>query len=1043
MSASQPAAADSPRDWRSMIGVLIVQSHNVLNDKIAQFVLIGLAGVVAVNIPKESWTFNFLDNYDICMSIAMALPFVLLAPLAGFASDRLSKRSVIMGCLVLQVLVIALIVGGLWMQTFWLTTLGFFLLAVQSAMLSPAKMGICKELVGSQKLAVAAGWMSMLTILCIILGTVVAGAAFAALKKRLGDEWDAGLYLVGGLLLLSFIPFLVMAFVRKTPAQSTEPFRPSLLVRHFVHLAELMRQRELRLAGFGTMFFWFAGGAIALILIDAGKEIMAVGEEEDAIKFAGYFNGALGVGIAAGSLMVSAICRKGNELGLIPVGAVGMAITMSVMFFLTPNTWAYYLTLTLIGTTAAAYYVPLNALIQDSADPDKRGRVLSAVNLLNSLAGLVAIGFVFLMRGTDLSTRFQFLILAVLAVAAAAWVLQLMPRHFLRFITLGLAGLIYKVKAIHPDRVPKDSGVLMISNHVSYIDAFIISLASPRPVRFVIMSDMMSVKPVAWFLRMFHVIPISSTRAKDAIKITAEAVYNGDVVCIFPEGRLTRTGMLNDLRRGFELIARKSESPVMPVYMDALWGSIFSFERLKYFYKAPLRFPYPVTVNFGELIPHDQVNAGLARAAIQDLSAEAFDAREDLDRPLAGELVKALKRKPGAPAWIELGRRRRVMKRSVVLANTVSLARVWRENWNEDRQRIGILLPPGSMPALFNIAAVLAGRTPVNLPLELATLDEVERQQLLNENRIDCVMTSVHLFQGGELPANHFDMTAEVLQIGAFARIRERIAARFEWSRITTRRLGAPSNADAFAYLTRSDEDEDYQLVTLSQRNLLASVYQIDSTLLFQPRDEIFLESSFDRLHAALLGLWHPVLKRGAAIYRGLSARQTPVSITLEEEEPQLVLLSPAMTEEILAGGQAPPESVRGLLDFSAGGLSDELMDRLEENGADYCRWADSDELGAMFTMSTTDPNSMIPEHTEQTSKKRGSIGRLMPGVSGKIVDAQGEIASLHEEGRLFVKSAAFSADAPWSEIDGERWIDTGLPGHFDEDGFFIVGKPK
>lgn len=1022
-----------------MIGVLIVQSHNVLNDKIAQFVLIGLAGVVAANIPKSSLTFDFLDNYDICMSIAMSLPFVLLAPLAGWASDRFSKRSVIMSCLILQVIVLALIMGGLWAQTFWLTTAGFFLLAVQSAILSPAKQGICKELVGSEKIAVAAGWMSMLTIVCIILGTVLAGAAFAALKKELGNEWDAGLYLVGGLLLMSFIPFVVLVSVRKTPSQSSESFRPSVLVRHFVHLAELLRQRQLRLAGFGTMFFWFAGGAIALILIDAGKEITAVGSEEDAIKFAGYFNGALGVGIALGSLMVSGICRKGIELGLIPVGAIGMAITMCVMFFLTPNTWPYYTVLTLIGATAAAYYVPLNALIQDSADPDKRGRVLSAVNLLNSLAGLVAIGFVFLLRATELSTKFQFLILAVLAVLAAAWVLQLMPRHFLRFISLGLAGFVYKVKAIHPDRVPTDSGVLMISNHVSYIDAFIISLASPRPVRFVIMSNMMNVKPVAWFLRMFHVIPISSTRAKDAIKITAAAVADGDVVCIFPEGRLTRTGMLNDLRRGFELIARKSKSPVMPVYMDALWGSIFSFERLKYFYKAPLRFPYPVTVNFGELIPHDEVDAGLARAAIQDLSAEAFDAREDLDRPLAGELVRALKRKPGSPAWIELGKRRRVMKRGVVLANAVSLARVWRSNWSEDRQRIGILLPPGSMPALFNIAAVLAGRTPVNLPLEITTLDEAERQQLLDKHSVDCVMTSVHLFQGGELPVNHFDMTAEVLQIGAFARIRERIAARFEWSKITTRRLGERSNADAFAYLTKSGGGDDYQLVTLSQRNLLASVYQIDSTLLFQPGDEIFMESSFDHLHAALLGLWHPVLKRGAAVYRGLSARQTPVSITLDEEEPELVLLSPAMTEEILAGGQTPPESVRGLLDLSPEDLSDEAIDRLEENGADYCRWADSDELGAMFTMSTTDPNSMIPEHTEQTSKKRGSIGRLMPGVSGRVVDDEGQIISLHEEGRLFVKSAAFSADAPWTEIEGERWIDARLRGRFDEDGFFIV----
>ena len=1040
-TSEEPAAAEpQTRDWRSLNGVLIVQSQNVLNDKITQFILIGLAGVLAAGMAPGTWTFSVLDNYDLFMAIPMSLPFVLFAPLSGWLSDHYSKRTVILWCLILQIAVLAWIAVGIHFQAIWFTMSGFFLLALQSTILSPAKMGICKELVGSEKLAVAAGWMQMLSIICIILGTVVGGRAFSDIAKATGDPWQSALIIVAVLLLFSFVPFLVMMMVKKTPAQGAGAFKARLMVEHFRHLKDLLGHRELRLAGFGDMFFWFAGGALTLILIDAGKELYPNGET-DAIEVSGYFNGCVGGGIALGSVLVSIICRKGNQLGLIPIGAFGMTVTMGFVYFQTPNTWPYYLNLVALGASSAGYLVPLNALIQDLPAPDKRGRVLSAINLLNSLAALAAIPFVLILRVAGFETKIHFVVLACLALCATIFIMQLMPRHFLRFISLGLTNMIYRVTALHPDRIPQDRGVLMISNHVSYIDAFIISAASPRPVRFVILSSYMKVRPIAWFLRLFHVIPISQKRAKDAIRITAEAVEAGHVVCIFPEGQLTRTGMLNELQRGFELIARKAKSPVLPVYMDALWGSIFSFDRLKYFYKVPRRFPYPVTVNFGEPIPHDEVTIDGARAAIQDLSAEAFAKRVDLDRTLGGELVRALKRRPSSPAFIEVGKRRRVMKRGVVLANAAGLAKIWRRNWAENRQRVGILLPPGSMPALFNVAVVLSGRTPVNLPLELATLDDGARQQLLDEHGIDCVMTSVHLFQNRELPDGHFDMTAEILQIGPAARIFGRLAARFETSWSAARRMnvrhGDP-HSEAFAYLAKSTTG-GYSLVSLSHRNVLASVYQIESTLLFQPGDEIFVESGFDEIAAAMLGLWRPLLKRGAAVYRGLSARQTPVSVTLEEEEPELVLLTSAMVEELIGSGQAPTEEVRGFLDFSTTGLSATDVDRLEEGGADYCRWAAPNELGAFITMSTTDPNSMIPGHGPQTGKKPGSIGRLMPGVSGRIVNSTDEFIGLHEHGRLFVQGGAFSEAADSVDIDGVRWIESGLRGHFDQDGFFIA----
>lgn len=1054
---SEPAAAESDPegfkpDWRSMGSFLAVQSHNVLNDKITQFALIGLMGIVAAGpgFAEGSRTHSILENYDLFISVWMSLPFVLFAPIVGWLSDRFSKRTVIIWCLIIQVCVLAGTAYSLKLQAVWLTSLGFFLLAIQSTLLSPAKYGICKEFVGSQKLAVANGWLQMLTIASLICGTLIGGKAFASLAgveleegmsvtaAQVDQAWNAAAIIVVVLLGFSFVPFLVMRMVAKPPARSKQPFRSKIVFAHFRHLREVLGHRELRLAAIGDMFFWFAGGAVALILIQAGWEVYSKGDSR-AIAVSSFFNGAVGLGFVLGSLLVAVICKHRNELGLIPIGAIGMSFFLSILILQDQGSIFYYATLFGTGLSSTIFFVPLTVLIQDLAEESKRGRVLSAVNLMNSLASLLAIAVVFAMRGMGLSTGVQFLILGALSFGVAIFILQLMPRHFLQFILIGLTRILYRIKPLNADRIPKEGGLLMISNHVSYIDAFIISAACPRPVRFVVYNEYMKVRPIAWFMRMFNVVPISETKAKDAIRTTAQAIANGEIVCIFPEGRLTRTGMLNDLKKGFEIIARKAESPVLPVYMDALWGSIFSYERERYFYKAPRRLPYPVTVNFGDPIPHDEVSVDRARLALQDLSADAFPERDDINRPLGVEIVRALKRKPGRTALVEIGKRRRELKRSVVLANAAGLAKVWRRSWPEERRRVGILLPVGSMAAVMNLAAVIAGRTPVNLPLELLN-DDTRRQQLLDEHGIDCVITSVALFPGRDLPDGHFDMMAETLQISAGSRIFERIAARLECSCFAVRRLKARSQdpeGEAFAYFSKN-EDGGFSFISLTHRNLLASVYQIDSSLIFLPRDEIFLETGFDRISAALSGLWHPLLKRGTAVYRSLAAHQISASLIVDEESPEIVLLSPTMAEELTTKREVQPGITRAYLDFSAEPLRPDQVKLLEEAKGAYLRCFASDKMGGLVTVSTVDPNFLITDGGRQIGAKPESIGRLLPGVSGRIVDDTGRIIGLHEEGRLLVRGGAYVESLERIEIDGQTWIDTGLRGRFDADGFFL-----
>tara|TARA_R110002096_G_scaffold54517_2_gene140523 strand:- start:532 stop:3951 length:3420 start_codon:yes stop_codon:yes gene_type:complete len=1137
-----------------MIGVLIVQAHNVFNDKISQFMLISLAvtlgtgmlvtdGVELVGEAKaaveQSTEFQLLMDYELYISFLVALPFVLFAPIAGWISDRFSKRSVLLWCLYIQAAVLAWITLCLKNQMLWWATLGFFFLAFQSTLLSPAKMGICKELVGSKKLAVAAGWMQMLVVLSIIIGTVIGGIWYAGLKKthdlvllpdvatselptsgeatlivgssaeglhfRFFDndgalvadlpesslppqkadllqkvktdhlnpafessaelnsvqqqevvdivaaiaglpnkatEWHAATFIIFVLLLVSSFQIISMQFVRKTPNQSRDPFQTKTLFEHFEHLGELFRHRELRLAGIGVSYFWFAGGAVALMLIDVGKEWQLAGLG-DAGQFFALLNGIVGLGIVLGSLFVSIVSRRGIELGLVPLGASGIALSC-LGAALTGSASIYYVWVCSLGFFAGMFLVPLNAFIQDTALPEHRGRITSAVNLLNAIAGMLAIGFVKLLREASLNSSWQFGILALLSIAAGIYILRLMPGHFLRFMIMPLLHSVYRITPLNTDRIPKSGGVLMISNHVSYIDAFMISAACPRPVRFVIERNFLKFRAFSWFLRVFDVIPISSTRAKEAIRATADAVNEGSVVCIFPEGMLTRTGMLNQLKKGFELITRQANAPILPVYMDSLWGSIFSFERFRYFYKVPKRLRYPVTVNFGNLIPCDEVESAHVRSVIQDLSAEAFAERKDLKMSLGEAAVRGLKRRKREEVFIEIGKRRRELSRNTTFATASGLAKKWNSTWPAEQQRVGVLLPAGALTSLINVALVLAKRVPVNLPLEFITHPE-RRDRVLKRHNIDLVISSRTLFPTTPMPETFLDMGTEIGRVGPLTKILSRILSPLEPGSWVVRRLKLHRQnleAEAIGFVT--DEDD---FVSLNHRNILASVFQIDSSLVFLPNDQIYVEQTLNSVAASILGLWHPVIQRGRAVFRGLGSRDIPVRLVLLESQPQIVLLDPTLTRNLLADSDEEiSESIKVFLNYHRNSLSKDEIEVLESSGGEYCEIFAPDQLGAIVCMNTKDPTSMVPAHLPQVGNREGTVGRLLPGISARLVTSDNgdrKCLKLWDHGEVLVRGISFPKNSTRTELNGQDWIQTGERGTFDRDGFLTLSdKP-
>ncbi|MBK1789786.1 MFS transporter [Persicirhabdus sediminis] len=595
-----PTDEPSPRNWKSFWCLFAIQTQNAFNDKAAQFLLIPLGGWL-----MSTGSTGIVSYMEYVLGALIVLPFILFAPISGWVADRFSKTYVIRAMLLMQVIVLSLITIAIYYNKLYLAIFGFFLLSIESVMLSPAKLGIVKELVGTKRLGFASGISQMATVLAICVGQIAAGFWFDYRLEAVESGWTASL---GPLVIVTLmcIPAIIISMgIEKRPAHKVKPLSFGVAVSHFVQLKEIWDDKRLRFSAAGIAFFWGFAGIMNLLSIQIGKDLTGGGS--------GFGSGtawmmlAASGGVVIGGVIGSIVCRRRIELGLVPIG--GIVMVVGLIALATLNIHAINTSLlfwiAFAGAGSAILLVPLNAYLQDVCPANRRGRILAGIGLLDCLAGIVAVLIQMLLAKNNVPYAIQFSILALVSAAVTLYAARLLPRDFIRFVALGLLRSVYRIKVHHAENIPAKGGVLLCPNHLTYIDAFILSAACPRPVRFLMFSGMFKKKWIGAGAEFFGTVPISSKRPREAMKIAAETLANGDVVCIFPEGQLSRTGTLNELKRGFESIAKMAKVPVLPVFMDGLWGSIFSFERNRYFRKRPYKLPYGVRVSFGDLLEDD------------------------------------------------------------------------------------------------------------------------------------------------------------------------------------------------------------------------------------------------------------------------------------------------------------------------------------------------------------------------------------------------------------------------------------------------------
>ena len=616
----------------------------------------------------------------------------------------------------------------------------------------------------------------------------------------------------------------------------------------------------------------------------------------------------------------------------------------------------------------------------------------------------------------------------------------------LRWLCGRFVRLFYRLHLLPSHRLP-EGGCLLVPNHLSWADAVLLQVATPRPIRFLVDDAIYRRRTLRPLFAAIGALPISQTRAKEAIRTAAAALKKGEVVCIFPEGEISRSGSLLRIQRGFELIAREAQAPVVPVWLDELWGSILSFSEGRYFFKWPRQWPYPVTVAFGEPLHGSDAAAGLVRERLLDLGEQCFQQRAVIRGHLGRASIEGLARQAGTEVLVD-GNDDSRLTRGMLLALGLALANLLRRQCAESR--IAIVLPPGKGATIANLAVVLAGKVPVNLNF---TAGRPSIESACRIAGLRCAITA-RVFQN-KLP--DFAWPEQVLCLEDLApRLKLKAVA---WrglisvlpTALLARLAGMPATGDRAEAVTlfTSGSSGEPKGVVLSHRNLLSNVRQFSHMIGLKKGDSILACLPLFHSFGSTVTLWYPILE-GLRMVTNPSPLDIPKNaVLIHKHQVKLMCSTPTFLRGYLR--KAEPEQLRSLQLIVTGAekLPMDLAEAFESRfGKEVLQGYGLTETSPVASVNVPDPAAPWPGCPVQSSNRKGAVGKLMPGMSAQIRDPEtGKKLSLHTTGMLWLKGAnifeAYLHD-PQRTADAvqDGWLRTGDLGRFDEDGFlFIEGR--
>ncbi len=1008
------------------------------------------------NVLLKSYEGETLIVLTALINAMILLPFILLFSPSGYLSDRYAKTKVIryaaLSSIILALLITLSYAQGWFIIAFALT----FLLAIQSAIYSPAKYGLIKELVGIENLGAANGIIQALTIVAILVSSILFSIIFE--QYYVGDKTPhlilqnivpIGWVLVVLTIIESYLAFKLPTFEPSEPKEKFEVKRYFNLDYFKTDLKIVQSNRNIWISIIGLSIFWGVG---QLVIAAFPAHYKTMTGDENAIIIQAIL-AVSAIGIVIGSLLAGRISKLHIEVGIVPLAAIGLFASL-LSFAFSSQVITMGVSSILFGFFGGLLIVPLNATIQFFAQESEMGTILAGNNFVQNcvmvLFLLLSIAFV----QFGFNSISLFLMGAFITLVGSFYAMRELPNLFGRILLFPFLRTGYKLSVKGLAHLPQQGGVLLLGNHISWIDWLVLQIASPRTIKFVMDKNIYNRWYLRWFLQYFNIIPISGASSRGAIAQIRERLDNGEVVALFPEGSISYNGQLGTFKKGFELAIRESDHPIIPFYLHGLWGSTFSRadEHYKIISKGASK--REISVTFGQPLTAN-ATALQVKQAVATLAFETWE-----------ETIKKLQ--PLQYQWL-MRAKSQLRKRSIVdisgqdlnsasIITSVLLFIKALKSPLKEQKNIGILLPSSAVGSIVNMALLILGKRPVNLNY---TLNSNNISEAITKADIQTVISSKKFIEklaakGLDITPIDFDKLITVENIKSSFTKRAKLISLFQaylmpaWL-IKMCYFKSVTIDETAIILFSNRSNSTTKCVELTHKNIMANIKQISALLNFQNRDVILnslpIFHSFGLTVTMLLPLCEGVtmvcapdptdaiaIGRAAARYRTTIMFGTSTFFNLYTQTPNLHPLMFESIRMVVAGAET---------------LTPEIKEAFKEKFA----------LEIFEGYGTTETSPVIsvnmPDRLDMDTmrpiigNKPGSVGQGIPGTIVKIVDPDTmEELPIGTDGLIIVGGSQVMRgylDEPDKttevivKIDGVRYYKTGDKGHLDEDGFIYI----
>ena len=1049
----EQAAADSGEHSvksKSFVSLVGTQFLGSVNDNMFRWLSIGIA--------KE----RFGDE-GAALVLALGLacfvaPYLIFASLAGYLADRFSKRKIIVGCKIAEIVIMTLGMIAVFVGDMNLLFLAVFLMGTQSALMGPAKLGSIPEMLRAKSISAANGVLGLFTVVGTMFGTAAGNILYETTKTTRDESW----WILAAALLGTAAVGLVVSWgiARLRPANPKAKFPWNPIAETWRDLAALAADRTMLRVAAGIAFFWSIGSLCQLNI--------------DQFGFEGHLNQAqlvpllvvLVIGVGVGSVLAGIWSAGRVELGILPLGAAGIVVFSVLLFtvgdgalidtsldftgaFVMACIWLFFL-----GVSAGLFDVPLQAFMQHRSPAETRGSILAASNFL-TFAGMLMVSFVYylLRQPSDggeplFNSRQIFLLAGIFTIPVFFYVIWLLPQASIRFFVWLASHTIYRVRVIDRDHLPATGGALLVVNHISWLDGVLLLMTSSRPIRMVAYESYISGWWVRGLSKLWGVIPIAENPGsiRAALKTARKAIRDGELVCIFAEGAISRSGLLQEFKPGFLTIIKNTGCPVVPVYLDELWGSIFSYRGGRVFWKRPKKWPYTVSILFGKPI-YNARDTHEVRTAVESLEVDATEKRKSRMVNLPKQFIQACRRR-GRKSKIADSMGSDLSGRDVLMRTFILRRLLMREVLSPDEEYVGVLLPPSTGAVLVNAALPLCGNR-ISVNLNYTVTPEI-MAACIRKCGMRHVITSRKFFEKIDIP-----IEIEGVEVVFIEDYKEKVTTADKISaaldtyltpqRMLHRKMGLNKIEpdDTITVIFTSGSTGDPKGVMLTNYNVGSNAAAVDHVVQLGVHDVVLGILPFFHSFGFTVTLWTVLTLDVKGVYHFNPLDARPIGKLCQKHKTTIMLSTPTFLRTYLR--RIEPQQLESVEVVITGAekLPSDIADGFEKKfGVRPLEGYGTTELSPLVAVNIP-PCRAEGESTEGV--REGSVGKTIPGVQAKVIHLEtGEDLGVDEPGMLLIKGPnVMKGYLNQPELTAEKiqdgWYVTGDIAQIDAAGFISI----